>query len=308
MRFYPTPSGKRYPSVTSILSEIKTTRQKAALQSWGKKDKAAGGGGMEAARNRGTAVHSMREAYMVHGIDGVDKSAAHYEDFFAPLIPILDGWEKPFHIWCERPTLDTAYPDLTFYDEVEKCVRGRLWSDTDGFAGCPDDIGVWDGEMMLADLKTSKRPYHRNGPRKPTRQEFADAKRYEDMKAAGKLGDATFIDKKGVEWPVREEEWKASAVYIAGYKEALAGHLTYVSACTQLAGYERLVMERLEITPSQWMVVVATAGKSQIFRVKDEEQQVYREKWAESLERFFSIHPELAPKPKPILVTGRAIA
>jgi len=281
MRLYPTPDGKKLPSVTSIQKEMLPTRDKAVLQNWNKKNIESGGGGAEAARQRGTAVHEMRELFMDGRQKEIDQSSEFYP-LFECIIPALQVWEKEFHVWCEKPMVKTDYPDLFFYDEVEKKERGRLWSDRGFFAGCPDDFGVWDGQVTLSDFKTSGKPYFRNPPAKINRGLFADAKRWND----------------GTSESNRD---KVASVIVKEYCGASQGFKKFKSTCAQLAAYEEMIMERLSITPQAWLIVVSvlpdplvpsSVPKLQLFRITQQEMDYARESWQDTLFRFHLKFPE----------------
>jgi genome maintenance exonuclease 1 len=131
-RFYTTPNGKAYPSITTVLG----IRNKGALQEW-----RARVGEAEAARvarhasTRGTALHAAVERY----IDNIDSYFAegempHVKDMFNSIKPVLD-------------------------DRIDNvCLQeAPLYSDHLGLAGRVDLIAEFDGRLSIIDFKTSSR-------------------------------------------------------------------------------------------------------------------------------------------------------
>lgn len=127
-RYYQTPEGNRYPSVTTILD----SGDKTFLNAW-----KARVGEEEARRisaraaGRGTRLHTICEEYI--------KGSASYKlsDF-------------------DRETWLTFKPVV---DRIEKVValEAQLYSDKLRVAGTVDCVGVYNGKMSIIDFKTSKR-------------------------------------------------------------------------------------------------------------------------------------------------------
>lgn len=131
-RFYTTPRGERYPSVTTVLG--KATDQ-SWIQEW--KDRV----GEEEARkigfqaaNRGTAVHEIAEQYLRNNPDYKKKQMPMNVASFLSIKPILDknigliaGLELP------------------------------LYSDFLRTAGRVDVVAKWCGVWSIIDFKTSRR-------------------------------------------------------------------------------------------------------------------------------------------------------
>ena len=153
-RHYHNPFGtKPTPSVTTLISETASEANKKKLEMWSKNNP----GVKEAAAERGTAIHSCMEMYLKKEEVNVPPE---YSDFWTGMEPMLDQFEEV--IWAETP----------LYDQHQYCLSsdevGRVWGrDNDGYSwvGSPDIIGVANGKLTLADLKTSAKPYCRWWPK-----------------------------------------------------------------------------------------------------------------------------------------------
>ena len=135
-RYYETPEGKRYPSVTTVLSH-------GTDQSW-KDAWIARVGQAEADRvskqatTRGTAVHELIEKYMNNDPD----------------------WSKgamPTHVASVRKILSALEKNV----ELIYANEAPLWSDTLRVAGRVDCVGIWAGKPSIIDFKTSKKQKRR---------------------------------------------------------------------------------------------------------------------------------------------------
>ena len=128
-RFYITPEGNEYPSITTVLSP----RNKEGLMKWRKKvgndvathiaNKAA---------TRGTKVHKMCEDYL-NGLD-------------------MEHHKKDFLPYC----LFNELKDKTF-DNINEVIGQELvlYSDKYKIAGRTDLIAEYKGELSIVDFKTS---------------------------------------------------------------------------------------------------------------------------------------------------------
>ena len=128
-RVYTTPNGRKYPSVTTVLSLL----TEDVIQAWRKRvgeEEANRVGGRAAAR--GTQVHAIIERYLKN------------EDTTNYLPHIRQSLENV------RPILDKS---------VGKIFRleAPLYSDHLGVAGRVDMVGEFDGVPSIVDFKTSKR-------------------------------------------------------------------------------------------------------------------------------------------------------
>jgi genome maintenance exonuclease 1 len=128
MRFYPTPSGKQYPSITTVTSFKKAAffkewRQKVGEEVANRKTARATG--------RGTAFHSIVESYL--------KNESLEEHKSKPL---------PFTLF------QLAKPILNRINNIH-VLEGALYSDYLRVAGRVDCIAEFDGELAVIDFKTS---------------------------------------------------------------------------------------------------------------------------------------------------------
>ena len=127
-RFYVTPEGERYPSITSILSEL----TKADISRWRARvgEKEANRIVAQASR-RGTAVHTVCEAYIKNQDGYLDGELPHIIELFRSIEPFLDRID------------------------MVRLIEGALWSDELKVAGRTDLIAEFDGELAVIDYKTS---------------------------------------------------------------------------------------------------------------------------------------------------------
>ena len=127
-RFYVTPEGKKYPSVTAVLGKM---TDKSGLEAWRKRV-----GEEEAARvsarasTRGTKVHTMCENYVL-GSD-IDTSMPHNMMMFNQIKKVLD--EKV---------------------DMIRATECTLFSDHLKLAGSCDLIANYDDRLSIIDYKTS---------------------------------------------------------------------------------------------------------------------------------------------------------
>lgn len=126
-RVYETPTGQKYPSVTAITGQ----HGKEAIFEWRKRV-----GEEEANRiskratSRGTAIHSLCEAYLKG----------------EPAVPSMFDAE----MW------NSIIPALDRIGDIHALER-RLFSHHLEVAGTVDCIGEFDGKMHVIDFKTSRR-------------------------------------------------------------------------------------------------------------------------------------------------------
>ena len=128
-RFYITPEGNEYPSITTVLSP----RNKAGIMKWRKRvgEKVATHIANKAA-TRGTKVHKMCEDYL-NGLD-------------------MEHHKKDFLPYC----LFNELKDKTF-DNINEVIAQEitLYSDKYKVAGRTDLIAEYNGELSIVDFKTS---------------------------------------------------------------------------------------------------------------------------------------------------------
>jgi genome maintenance exonuclease 1 len=132
-RFYQTPDGNKYPSVTTVLSEMS---DKTAIIAWRKRvgEEEANRVSGRATR-RGTAVHSLLEKFVLN--EEIDFS-------------------------------DTMPLNRTMYNQIAKHLQqnvdnvrsseGQLFSHKLKIAGSVDLIASYKGEPAIIDFKTSTKP------------------------------------------------------------------------------------------------------------------------------------------------------
>lgn len=132
VRYYETPTGKRYPSITTILGAYK----REAIKEW-----RARVGEVEAtkisnrAANRGTAVHDLVERYVNNDQPEISKSMPLVRADFNVITRTLDKW------------LEKVY-----------CQEATLYSNTLQLAGRVDLIGQFAGKNAVIDFKTKSKP------------------------------------------------------------------------------------------------------------------------------------------------------
>ncbi len=127
-RFYITPNGNKYPSVTTVLSTI--TKQK--IMDWRESVGAANADReMKRCAARGTAVHSMVEDYLNNKTN------------------VIAG-----HDQLHASEFSKIRPHLNKIDNI-LMQEGALWSDTLRLAGRVDCVAEYKGELAVIDFKTS---------------------------------------------------------------------------------------------------------------------------------------------------------
>ena len=136
-RFYVTPEGNKYPSITTVLS----TRKKEGLWEWRKRvgnDVANHIARTSAAR--GTSIHHMCEDYL-------NNMQRDYPEEFAK-------HEKKFLHYCLFKQLrDEALKNINNIYAQE----AGLYSDKYKVAGRVDCIAEYDGKLSIIDFKTSSK-------------------------------------------------------------------------------------------------------------------------------------------------------
>ena len=135
-RYYKTPDGKLYPSVTTVLSEL----SKEGIAAWRAKVGNDVANRISAqASARGTAVHKLCEDYINNEPDYLDGHMPANIETFNTLKGLLD-----------------KYLDNVVMQEVP------LYSHYLEVGGRVDCIGEWNGKLSVIDFKTSKRPKRRS--------------------------------------------------------------------------------------------------------------------------------------------------
>jgi genome maintenance exonuclease 1 len=131
-RVYNTPDGNRYPSVTTVLSEL----SKAGIAAWRKRVGAEEANRISTqASSRGTKVHQICEDYLNNKPDVFDGQMPANIFMFKQIQPILD----------------------THIDNIQY-LEAPLYSDFLKTAGRVDCIAEFDGKLSIIDFKTSRKP------------------------------------------------------------------------------------------------------------------------------------------------------
>jgi len=152
-RFYKTPAGLLYPSVTTITGQL----GKQGILEWRRRVGEAEADRISTrAANRGTRLHTLCEDYINNKpIDAQDYVS--YE-MFASIKSVLDE------------SLDNVH-----MQEVP------LYSDYLQTAGRVDCVAEWDGKLSIIDFKSSSKPKHRDWIQNYFMQASAYAVMYEEL-------------------------------------------------------------------------------------------------------------------------------
>lgn len=127
-RLYETPTGERYPSVTTVLGRMS---DKTALNEWRSRVGNEEANKVSArAASRGTFVHNMCEKYVLG--EDIDNTMPHNVLIFNQIKKILD--EKVDHVRATECTLYSHHLKI---------------------AGTCDLIADYDGRLAIIDYKTS---------------------------------------------------------------------------------------------------------------------------------------------------------
>ena len=135
-RFYETPEGQSYPSVTTITGLL----SKASILAWRQRVGDSKADAItKAATTRGNKVHKMAEMYlrneMASQINLFEDPMPHIEDMFFQLTELLDNSIG-----------------------IINAIEAPLYSDQLKVGGRVDVIAEWDGELSVIDFKTSSKP------------------------------------------------------------------------------------------------------------------------------------------------------
>lgn len=131
-RTYVTPEGNKYPSITTVLSEL----SKEGIKAWRARVGAEEANKISTqASTRGTAVHKLAEDYLNNEPDWADGAMPSNVFAFNQIKPILDN--RVDNIWQQ---------------EVP------LYSDNLKIAGRVDCIAELDGVLTIIDFKTARKP------------------------------------------------------------------------------------------------------------------------------------------------------
>jgi genome maintenance exonuclease 1 len=129
VRFYATPSGKKYPSVTTVLS----AHNKQGLLEWRKKvGEEQANKISSAAAKRGTKLHLHCENY-INNVDVISTMPLFQRELFESILPLLHNINN-VHV-----------------------QEQRLYSDHLRLAGTVDCVAEYEGKLAIIDYKTSSR-------------------------------------------------------------------------------------------------------------------------------------------------------
>ena len=150
-RVYQTPTGNKYPSVTTVTGLLK----KQSIIAWRKRvgEEEANRISSTAAR-RGTRIHSLAEKYLLNETVNPDMFDIEMWNKFKPILHNIDNIHA---------------------------VEQSLYSDHLEVAGTVDCIAEYNGRMSVIDFKTSKRIKHRDGIHDYFMQCSAYAVAFEEM-------------------------------------------------------------------------------------------------------------------------------
>ena len=136
-RHYSLPSGKKVPSVTTILDKTKSPESREALANWKKRvgEQQAQQITTEAA-NRGTRMHSYLETYvMMDDLKPLPSNPFAHPSWFMAAEIILHGLGQVDEFWgVEVPV---------YYSGL--------------YAGTTDCVGLWNGKPAIIDFKQSNK-------------------------------------------------------------------------------------------------------------------------------------------------------
>ena len=130
VRFYNTPTGEKYPSVTTVRSLL----GREAIANWRKRVGAENANTIaRVAAGRGTGVHNRIETYL-NNVEGIHPPTPLVQEMFGSIRPELDK-------------IDNIH-----------CQETRMFSHHLRMAGTVDCIGEYDGKLSVIDFKTSTKP------------------------------------------------------------------------------------------------------------------------------------------------------
>lgn len=134
-RFYETPSGNRYPSITSVTGIL----SREAIQQWRNRVGAAEANRVSAvASRRGSMVHLLAELYITNQSEEYEKT-------------LQSSMIDAKLMWGELKNLLDKGLDEVLASEV------RLWSDDLEVAGTVDCVGKLFDKYAIIDFKTSRK-------------------------------------------------------------------------------------------------------------------------------------------------------
>lgn len=163
MRTYTVGSeNKAYPSVTTIIADTATYRQRMNLENWKKKEGSESKA--QEARTRGNTFHMYVQSFF----SGWSFIVEDYAHLWAAAQPELERWANigdPVWVECPIPE-EWKHAYSLRYDGKEYIQTPSVWSRDYKYAGCPDIImQSWNDQYILIDIKTSDCPYRTSKPK-----------------------------------------------------------------------------------------------------------------------------------------------
>ena len=158
-RFYETPDGQSYPSVTTVTA----LEGRDNIQAWRKRigEKKADEIS-KAAMMTGTRVHKLAEMYLRNEV-------FRQEDFFGETLPNVQRMFEQLEILLNNNV------------GVIKAIEAPLYSHSLRVGGRVDLIAEWDGELSIIDFKTSKKPKREDWIKAYYMQSCAYARMFEEL-------------------------------------------------------------------------------------------------------------------------------
>lgn len=134
-RYYTTPDGNKYPSITTILGKTKSADAEQALEKWRQRlGHEAAAKEMTRAANRGTALHKVCEEFLEY-----------------PGKEFNRAWDPTTKLFKQ------IHPLLSRIGEIH-VIEGALYSDLLKIAGRLDLCATFDDKLSIIDFKGSTKP------------------------------------------------------------------------------------------------------------------------------------------------------
>ncbi|MDX2100894.1 MAG: PD-(D/E)XK nuclease family protein [Leptolyngbyaceae cyanobacterium bins.59] len=151
-RFYQTPIGA-LPAVNTILSATEPEVDRNRLQHWQAKQvhqlgQEAAEASAIAARERGTQVHALIEAFLRSGTQPNESA----------LTPEILLYWKSIRCWLRQVGNSASVQHATYSGSVD-AIELPVYHAALGYAGTIDWVGEWEvGDLWIVDFKTSQSP------------------------------------------------------------------------------------------------------------------------------------------------------
>lgn len=160
-RYYLTPEGNKYQSVTSLTGKVNAK----AINEWRERVGEAQANKISTrAANRGTSMHKTVEKYLLNELQADDNGSLILEES-NPLNTNMFMKIKPL---------------VEKLDNI-KLVEGTMYSDTLKLAGTADCVADYNGSLALIDFKTSTTMKRKDGVSNYWMQGAAYGRMYEEL-------------------------------------------------------------------------------------------------------------------------------